>query len=337
MTRRTWLGGMGALAAMPAAGSAGLPRKVIVGTMMQSFWGKHPGVTARAEELAGAVERMGAEARRKYGRGLDLAILPETSISGEADGNAWARGVEWEGLVGKTFMRVAKAEKSYLVVATFLREAEKRCSNAAVLVGRSGDVEGIYRKVHLVPQGDGFEGGSTPGREFPVFACDFGKLGIQICYDMEFDPGWRELKKKGAELVAWPTQSPQRAQPCARAMVQKCFIVSSTWRNNASVFEPTGKIVASIEGKDGVLVSEIDLSYLILPWSGRLRNGRALRDKYGDRVGFRYYEDEDLGMFWSNDQKVGIGEMAQEMGLITAEAELERVRGLYRKAAVVGY
>lgn len=338
MTRRTWLGGMGAMAAMPAgAAGVGLPRKVVVGTMMQAFWGKHPGVAARVEELAGAVERMGAEARRKYGRGLDLAILPETSISGEADGDAWARGVEWEGLVGKRFAGVAKAEKSYVVVATYLREEGKRCSNAAVLVGRAGSVEGIYRKVHLVPQGNGFEGGSTPGREFPVFGCDFGKLGIQICYDMEFDGGWRELKKKGAELVAWPTQSPQRAQPCARAMEMGCFVVSSTWRNNASVFEPTGKIVASVEGKDGVLVEEIDLSYLILPWSGKLRNGRALRDRYGDRVGFRYYEDEDLGIFWSNDGKVGIGAMAAEMGLITAEAELERVRGVYKKAGVVGY
>lgn len=322
---------------MPAAGEVGLPRKVIVGTMMQGFWVKHPGVEARVQELASAVERMGALARRKYGRGLDLAILPETSISGEANGDAWGRGVAYEGVVGRTFERVAKAEKSYIVVATYLREEERKCTNAAVLVGRTGSVEGIYRKVHLVPQGAGFEGGATPGREFPVFACDFGKLGIQICYDMEFDQGWRELKRKGAELVAWPTQSPQRAHPCARAMEQRCYIVSSTWRSNASVFEPTGKIVAGIEAPEQVLVEEIDLSYLILPWSGKLRNGKALREKYGERVGFRYYEDEDLGMFWSNDARMGIGEMARGMGLVEAEAELERVRGVYRKAGVVGY
>ena len=61
------------------------------------------------------------------------------------------------------------------------------------------------------------EHGSTPGKEEPVFQCDFGKLGIQICYDMDFDYGWRELARQGAELVAWPTQSPQTSQPaCAR-------------------------------------------------------------------------------------------------------------------------
>jgi hypothetical protein len=170
-----------------------------------------------------------------------------------------------------------------------------------------------------------------------VFQCDFGKLGIQICYDMEFDRGWRELAAKGAELIAWPTQSPQRAQPCARAMAQRCYIVSSTWRHNASVFEPTGKIIASIEAPARVLVQELDLSYAILPWSGKLKNGKALKDKFGDKVGFRYYEDEDLGMFWSNDPGMTIRQMAESFGLGEAADELTRVRELYRKARVLDY
>jgi predicted amidohydrolase len=30
----------------------------------------------------------------------------------------------------------------------------------------------------------------------PVFDRDFGKLGIQICYDMEFADGWTELARQ---------------------------------------------------------------------------------------------------------------------------------------------
>lgn len=318
-----------------------LPRKVLVGTMMQSFWGKHPGYDARLQQLAAAVSQMGQEAKKKYGRPLDLAILPETSITGEADGDALAHSVPFDGPVAKTFGQAARENRCYVVVSTYLKEAAdpKRCSNAAILVGRDGTMSGIYRKVHLVPSLDGrnFEGGSSPGQEFPVFDCDFGKLGIQICYDMEFDRGWRELARKGAELVAWPTQSPQRAQPCARAMQQRCYIVSSTWRNNASVFEPTGKIAAHIEPPEQILVFEIDLSYAILPWSGKLRKGQALRDRYGDKIGFRYYEDEDLGIFWSNDPKVPVLQMAQSLGLAEASDELARVKELYRRARVLDY
>ena len=145
------------------------------------------------------------------------------------------------------------------------------------------------------------EGGCSPGQDVPVFDCDFGKLGIQICYDMEFDYGWNELASKGAELIAWPTQSPQTSQPAFRAMQNRCYIISSTWRNNASVFEPTGKIPAQTLSPDSTLVHQLDLSYAILPWQPKLQKGEALRKKYGDKVGFRYYEDEDCGIFWSND------------------------------------
>jgi len=322
--------------------TAGLPpRKVIVGTVMQSFWGPYPGLEKRLEQLAAIVDRMAQESKSRYGRGLDLAILPEAAITGEVGGEALARSVAFPGPVGNAFARTAREHRCYVIVPTYLRESHdtKRCSNAAVLVDRTGKVAGTYRKVHLVVSSDGktMEGGSSPGKEVPVFDCDFGKLAIQICYDMEFDRGWRELARQGAELIAWPTQSPQTAQPAARAMEQRCYIVSSTWRNNASVFEPTGKIVAQVRPPEQVLVQELDLSYAILPWSSKLRNGKALQEKYGEKVGFRYYEDEDCGIFWSNDPRTPVRQMVQSLGLLEAEEQLARVRESYRKAGVPDY
>jgi hypothetical protein len=178
------------------------------------------------------------------------------------------------------------------------------------------------------------EGGATPGDALPVFNCDFGKLGIQICYDMEFDDGWAELGRRGAELIAWPTQSPQTSQPAFRAKQQRGYIVSSTWRHNASIFEPTGKIAAQITPPQNILVHELDLSYAILPWSSKLRNGEALKKAYGDKVGFRYYEDEDCGIFWSNDPGITVGEMVRSIGVLEIEEEKARVRQFYRKAGV---
>ena len=51
-------------------------------------------------------------------------------------------------------------------------------------------------------------------------------------------------------------------------------------------------------------------------------------------MGFRYYEDEDLGIFWSNDPKITIGEMARALGVLELEEERRRVREFYRKAGV---
>lgn len=78
-----------------------------------------------------------------------------------------------------------------------------------------------------------------------------------------------------------------------------------------------------------MLVEEIDLSYMILPWSPQLRNGAALKEKYGDKVGFRYYEDEDCGFFWSNDPRVPIGEMAKSINMVDWSQEQERLNQLF--------
>ncbi|HYV31878.1 MAG TPA: hypothetical protein VEO53_12345, partial [Candidatus Binatia bacterium] len=54
----------------------------------------------------------------------------------------------------------------------------------------------------------------------------------------------------------------------------------------------------------------------------------------GDKVGFHYYEDEDCGIFWSNDPKITIGEMVRAIGVLELEDEMARVREFYRKAKV---
>ena len=317
---------------------SGAPRKVIVGTVVQAFWVEYPGLERRLEQLAAIVDRMAQQSAAKYGRSLDLAVLPEVAVCGEAGRDVMDRAFPFDGPVRDVFSRKAREHRCYIVVPMYLLEdrAKRLCFNAGVLVGRKGETVGIYRKLYPAVQAgsDSMESGITPGRQAPVFDCDFGRLGIQICFDMEFEYGWRELARQGAELVAWPTQSPQTTHPAARAMQNRLYIVSSTWRNNATIFEPTGKIAAQIRDQGQTLVEELDLSYVILPWSSKLQKGEALRKMYGDRVGFRYYEDEDLGLFWSNDAQVPIREMIRSLGLADQQQEWQRVRSLFRKAGV---
>ncbi|HTL56156.1 MAG TPA: carbon-nitrogen hydrolase family protein [Candidatus Limnocylindrales bacterium] len=351
MKRRTFLASLSSLAALEAVptlaaksdepirtSSNSPPRKVVVGTTMQSFWGQYPGLRRRLEQLTGLVDEMAAQAKKVHKRGLDLAVLPEVSLTGEAGDDALAHSVPYEGEIRDAFKRKALEHKCYIVVPTYLLDSKEKklYSNAAILVGRDGEVQGTYRKIHLVVslERKNMEGGCTPGDSLPIFECDFGKLGIQICYDMEFDGGWAELARNGAELIAWPTQSPQTSQPAFRARQNRCYIVSSTWRHNASVFEPTGKIAAQIKPPQRILVHELDLSYALLPWSARLQNGEALRKGFGDKVGFRYYEDEDCGIFWSNDPKTPIGEMVRSIGVLELEEEMARVKQFYQAAGV---
>ena len=311
------------------------PRKVVVGTVQQGFWSSGPGLSRRLEALTGLVDRMAVMARRRHARGLDLAVLPESVVNGEPGSDAFAHSNPLEGPVIDALGVAARCHSCYLVVGMNLLEDFRRriCSNAAVLVDRRGRVAGVYRKLHPVPSDPGrpvsLEGGMTPGRNAPVFQCDFGRVGMQICYDIDFDGGWNELAKGNADLVAWPSQTPQIARPSARALKHGYYIVSSTWKCNASVFDPMGRVSAQVRAPGHLLVAELDLSWALVEWARVLRGGALLRERFGKRVGFRYLEEEDRGLFWSNDPRMPVARMIKAVGLMEWPAENARARRIY--------
>jgi predicted amidohydrolase len=280
---------------------------------------------------------MVAKAEQQYpGRTLDLAILPETTATSTMS-IASERAIPLPGKVQDTFAALARKHRSYILLPMDLAEESPTGtirSNSAVLFDRKGEVAGIYRKAHPVAyvNSDALEGGITPGPDFPVFQCDFGRLGVQICWDIQFADGWDALARGGAEIVAWPTASPATVLPAARAAAHRYYVVSSTWRDNATVYEPTGMVAAQLLPPERVLVHQLDLSYAIMGWSSFLRNGDALRDKYGDSVGFHYSTREDMGLFWSNDPATPIGKMVRAVSGEELDLQVERNRRLHAAA-----
>jgi predicted amidohydrolase len=320
------------------------PRKVVIGTTMTPWYGNYPGLDKRLEEMSSMIDQMATDSRARYGRSIDLAVFSEYAVTAGKQGPAAKAAVPLDAKIVEALGAKARQHNCYVVFGgIFLDDpATAECSNAAVAIDRQGRVLGKYEKVHPVldhdtPDGKPvLEGGVAAGKEYEVFDFDFGRVGIQICYDIEYHEGWKRLAEKGAELVLFPTQSPQLTRPAMYAATHEYWVVSSTFRNNASFFEPgTGLVAAQIKEPKRILVHEIDLSFAVLPWSPRMRNGAAFREKFGDRVGFRYSESEDRGVFWSNDSNMTIGDMARSLKLMEtpsrqharAREAQDRVRG----------
>ncbi len=80
------------------------PRKVIVGTSMEAFWVEYPGLPQRLNQLGAIVDRMAAESLKKYGRRLDLAVLPEVAVNGEAGEDAFGHSFPLEGPVKESIL-----------------------------------------------------------------------------------------------------------------------------------------------------------------------------------------------------------------------------------------
>src|ERR1022692_2433131 len=310
------------------------PGKFLLGTVVSGQEIFKLALDKRLQRMDELAEAFAAEAKSSYpGKQLDLVVFPEAFLARPGDLMA-QEAVRLEE-VQPRIAACASRLGCYMVMPLLMQEAGApvRYSNAAVLSDRAGRVVGIYRKVHPVAaQGsDVLEGGTTPGRDFPVFDCDFGRVGIQICFDMLYPDGWQALAEQGAEIVALASASPETVHPCLYALQHDYYIVSATPRDHAAVYSPLGLIEAQVT-KPAVLVHQIDLSYAIVHWEAVLENGEALRRKFGVRVGFHYYDQEDNGIFWSNDPETPIGQMIGGLNLSEVDESVARIRMLEDRA-----
>ena len=244
-----------------------------------------------------------------------------------------------KGKVRDTFGALARRHKSYILLPLDLAEEGPHgpiASNAAVLFDRRGEVAGIYRKLHPVAGvgSDELEAGITPGRYAPVFnaiSATSVSRSAGISSSTTAGTPWAETGPRSL-----PGPANRRPLCCPPPGIRhRYYVISSVLRDNATIFEPTGMVAAQILPPERVLVHQLDLSYGILGWSSFLQNGQALKDKFGEKVGFHYSTREDMGLFWSNDPATTIGAMIRSIGGEELDRQVERNGRLHATAGAV--
>ncbi|MEM9140777.1 MAG: nitrilase-related carbon-nitrogen hydrolase, partial [Pseudomonadota bacterium] len=94
------------------------------------------------------------------------------------------------------------AETGVTVCVGMAEEADGTVYNSAVVVGGTGPVAN-FRKLQLY--GPAEKARYTPGDALVVFEFLGFKIGLLICYDIEFPELFRPLARAGADLVLAPT------------------------------------------------------------------------------------------------------------------------------------
>ena len=199
----------------------------------------------------------------------DIICLPE-GITAVGNGKSYVEVSE--AIPGPTTRRlgeVAKKLNSYMVAGLYER-TNQLVFNTAVLVGRKGELVGTYRKTHL-PREE-WEKGITPGEGYPVFATDFGKVGVMVCWDLQFPEPARALAAQGAELILLPIWGGSETLARARAIENCVFLVSSSYDMKTFVLDPTGQTLAEATKDQPVVSAELHLDRKIYqPWLGDMK------------------------------------------------------------------
>ena len=246
---------------------------------------------ARPAENRKALEPLVREAAK---RGAKIVVLPETAVTGymshdlrrtwQVDAKPLTRGLQGvspEGLAEtvpgestRAFGALAKELGIYLTVPLVeVDSKEKKYFNTIVLVDPQGRIALNYRKLNPWPWAE--QGWASPGdRGHQFLDTPYGRLGLLVCYDINFEPP--KLKENRVDhllyCIAWvddrgSTWFSKRLPEIAREA--DVNIIGANWSvpkrprwygfGQSLILRRTGEVVAKVKSDLGNEIIYADL------------------------------------------------------------------------------
>jgi len=245
----------------------------------------------------------------------DCVLFPEffnapmMALTGETAASAAIRGMAaFTEPIKVRMMELAVSYNINVIAGSMPVYEDGKLYNVSYLCRRDGTVDEQY-KLHVTPDEASYWG-MRGGDKIKCFDTDFGKIGILVCYDVEFPELSRILSDEGMKILFVPfwtdtKNAYQRVRICAqaRAIENECYVAITGSVGNlprvenmdiqysqSAVFSPSDfafphdAIVAeATPNTEMTLIADLDLDLLKdLNTSGAVRN---LRDRRKDLYG----------------------------------------------------
>jgi deaminated glutathione amidase len=216
--------------------------------------------------------------------GAELIALPEKwNLLG--GGEALRAGAEQ--LDGPTITAArswARELGVYLVAGSIAehRPDHERLFNTSVLIGPDGDVESVYRKIHMF---DVDVGGvayresehEQPGGEIVLAHAGEVPVGMTVCYDLRFPELYRILAVRGARVLVVPSaftlhtgKDHWEVLLRARAIENSAFVLAPNQIGEAPphyrsygrsmILDPWGVVLATASDEECFVAAELDFA-----------------------------------------------------------------------------
>ena len=150
---------------------------------------------------------------------------------------------------------IAREGACYIAACLYSRRApgitDGGLYNAIWLFDRQGEVCAVYHKTHLAGDENDY---LIPGDRYCVVETDFGRVGLAICWDMQFPETCQRLTEMGADLIVTPTWGWEWIYGPARAYENGVYVAAAMavpeWgpieglRSPSEVIRPDGECLA---------------------------------------------------------------------------------------------
>jgi predicted amidohydrolase len=229
--------------------------------------------------------------------------------------------------------KLAKEYRSYLTVPIVIEHDDGRHTNSAVLLDRQGCVVGVYEKYFPTIGEVQVTNQISPGKGAVTFDTDFGRVGILICYDLNFHELRQQYLEQKAKLLIFPSMFPGGLLAQTWAILNHCYFVSAFRSDGSTIIDPLGRVLGvSAMPLGHILTRRINMDFEVLHVDGNHLRFEELQRRFGGRYTLEVLGPEAFCLLTSRDPQVSAQQMCKELKFEDVEAFFDRSRVAREKA-----
>ncbi len=245
----------------------------------------------------------------------DLVLLPETfALAGMPASKIPAIAEEMGGPIMQIVGAAAQEGRMNVVAGHLVRE-NGRVFNRALVFERDGRLVGCYDKMH--PVGAEADAGVTPGAQAGTFDLDFGRIGVSICFDLNWPSLWKEMAGRAIDFACWLSAYDGGFPLRCYAWEHQVPVVSSVMSYHARLYDITGEQVTLTSRWQRLGFLELNLDRRLFHTDNQMHKLLAIQAKYGSSVRLRTLTEEHLFTLESLDRRQTVADIVAEFGLET--------------------
>lgn len=244
----------------------------------------------------------------------DLVLLPEVFLMA---GHSFSKAREMaEEIPGPGFDLLTDAAKNgeMNIVAGHMVNEGGRIYNKGLVIDRDGNLISAYNKNH--PTEVEINNGVKPGSGAPVIQLDFGKIGVAICFDINWPQLWQNYAKNKVDMITWLSAYEGGFPLQAYAWQHKIPIITSVWPYHGRVIDITGEVLSETSRWDRVALYDLNLDRELFHTDGQMEKIQAIRATYGDHVKVRAYTEMHIFIVESLSKQLTVDDIIDEFDLL---------------------
>jgi predicted amidohydrolase len=301
-----------------------MPKKMRICSIGLDDWRYLEPPASKKDLLELALQRIDIAASNKP----NIISLPEVFSFYFLPHKQWQHKAIYSESIANALKEKAKKYNTF-ILCPVITLSDQAMYNTVILIDNQGGILGQYDKVF--PTIEEINAGVKPGKNPKVMDISIGKIGITICFDINFPELAAQYYRQNVEVIFFCSMFDGGDLLRCWALNHDFWVVSSVFNGSNKVIDPLGAVRVESSLHQPILFFDINLDSKIFHVDNNKSRIEQMQIKYGNGVKVSYNSQQAKVLVELNCEK-NIDELQEEFNLEPLRDYLLRSKNLRNSA-----